>query len=340
MHDSHMAAASAGLDVPGLDPASLKLNAWLCRLLAERFPEVMRIPDGEDRVVELRICSRQSGLTGVPVTASCSAATSAPISSSAVALPLSSGSTGTHVPLRPRPPQSVEALRRVRQDKLKPSQRLLVLANPKSATAADPRKRKVALPPLQPYGQPLPGEEGYEEAAALIGPPDDRLLAASDNELTVPSARPLPHLSIVPPAPTPSSVAPLKTPVSSPSQPNPTKGPLQVPSSSVVRLLACKSRPVVQSRAAAAPAGLTSPSGRPIRTAAATARQVSAQLLENLGTSDNVALGLGDGSIGHNFTPPSSVGSLSHPLEFSTDSAGGDQAAKTSPATTASTAAS
>ncbi|POM66872.1 Hypothetical protein PHPALM_17199 [Phytophthora palmivora] len=61
MHDPRMAAAAeAGLDVPGMDPASLKLNARLCRLLAERFPAVMRIPDGEDRVVELRICSRQS----------------------------------------------------------------------------------------------------------------------------------------------------------------------------------------------------------------------------------------------------------------------------------------
>ncbi|POM81151.1 Hypothetical protein PHPALM_920 [Phytophthora palmivora] len=66
MHDPHMAvAAGAGLDVPGMDPASLKLNARLCRLLAERFPEVMRIPDGEDRIVELRICSRRSGSAGV-----------------------------------------------------------------------------------------------------------------------------------------------------------------------------------------------------------------------------------------------------------------------------------
>ncbi|POM67892.1 Hypothetical protein PHPALM_16018 [Phytophthora palmivora] len=62
MHDPHMAAAAgAGLDVPGMDPASLKLNARLCRLLAERFPEVMRIPGDKDRVMELRIRSRQSG---------------------------------------------------------------------------------------------------------------------------------------------------------------------------------------------------------------------------------------------------------------------------------------
>ncbi|POM57354.1 Hypothetical protein PHPALM_38142, partial [Phytophthora palmivora] len=175
MHDPHMAAAAgAGLDVPGMDPASLKLNARLCRLLAERFPEVMRIPDGEDRVVELRICSRQSGSAGVQTSASDSAAVPTLDPGSAAALPPGSSSASIQVPLRHRPSRSIEDLRRVREDKLTPSQRLRVLANPESATAAGPRKRKVVLPPLQPYGQPLPGEEGYEEAAALIGPPDDR----------------------------------------------------------------------------------------------------------------------------------------------------------------------
>ncbi|POM57793.1 Hypothetical protein PHPALM_37648 [Phytophthora palmivora] len=139
MHDPHMAAAAgAGLDVPGMDPASLKLNARLCLLLAERFPEVMRIPDGEDRT-----------------SASDSAAVPTPGSGSAAALPPSSSSARTQVPLRHRPSRSIVALRRVRKDKLTPPQRLRVLANPESATAAGPRKRKVALPPLQPYGQPL-----------------------------------------------------------------------------------------------------------------------------------------------------------------------------------------
>ncbi|POM70338.1 Hypothetical protein PHPALM_13237, partial [Phytophthora palmivora] len=170
MHDPHMAAAAgAGLDVPGMDPASLKLNARLCRLLAERFLEVMRIPDAENWVLELRICSRQSGSAGVQTSASDSAAVLAPDPGSAAALPLSSSSAGIQVPLRHRPSRSIETLRRVRKDKLTPSQR------------------------LRPYGQPLPGEDGYEEAAALIGPPDDRLLAASDSELTVPPARPLPR---------------------------------------------------------------------------------------------------------------------------------------------------
>ncbi|KAE9294541.1 hypothetical protein PR003_g24233 [Phytophthora rubi] len=51
MHDPHMAAsAGAGLDVPGLSPADLQLNARLCRTLAMRFPEVMDIPAGETRM--------------------------------------------------------------------------------------------------------------------------------------------------------------------------------------------------------------------------------------------------------------------------------------------------
>ncbi|POM74240.1 Hypothetical protein PHPALM_8836 [Phytophthora palmivora] len=162
MHDPHM-AAGAGLGVPGMDPASLKLNARFCRLLAERFPEVMQIPDGEDRVVELRICSRQSGSAGVQVSASSSAAIPTPGSSSAAALPPSSSSAGTHVPLRHRPLRSIEALRRVRKDKLTPSHRLSVLANTESATTAGPRKRKVVLPPLQSYGQPSPEEEGFQQ---------------------------------------------------------------------------------------------------------------------------------------------------------------------------------
>ncbi|POM70936.1 LOW QUALITY PROTEIN: Hypothetical protein PHPALM_12565 [Phytophthora palmivora] len=145
MHDLHMAtAAGAGLDVLGLDPASLKLTARLCRLLAERFLEVMRIPDGEDRVVELSICSRQSNSAGTQASILSSVATPAPI------------------PLRHRSSRPVEALCRVRKDKLTPSQRLRALANPESAMAAGPRKRKVVAP-LQPYGQSLPGEEGYEE---------------------------------------------------------------------------------------------------------------------------------------------------------------------------------
>ncbi|POM73365.1 Hypothetical protein PHPALM_9795, partial [Phytophthora palmivora] len=82
MHDPHLAAAAgAGLDVPGMDPASLKLNARLCRLLAERFPEVMRIPDREDQVVGLRICLRQSRSTGAEASASRPAATPTPGSS-------------------------------------------------------------------------------------------------------------------------------------------------------------------------------------------------------------------------------------------------------------------
>ncbi|POM58432.1 Hypothetical protein PHPALM_36918 [Phytophthora palmivora] len=317
MHDPHTAAAAGGgLDVPGMDPASLKPNARLCRLLAEHFPEVMRIPDGEDRVVELRICSRQSGSAGVQTSASDSAAVLRPGPGSAAALPPSSSATSTQVPLRHRPSRSIEALRGVRKDKLTASQRLRVLANPESATAAGPRKRKVVLPPLQPYGQPLPGEEGYEEAAALIGKPIRRVSCVVD-----PTGRP-------------SSVLIVDEYSSS--------------DDSTELILGCgfgyssgsyADHPVASSRAAANSAGLTSPSGRPLRTAAATARQVNAQLLESLGTSDNVVLGLGGGSSGTVGTQPNPFGSVSHPLELSSDSADNDQPSAADPAVGASTAA-
>ncbi|POM78378.1 Hypothetical protein PHPALM_4095 [Phytophthora palmivora] len=146
-------------------------------------------------------------------------------------------------------------------------------------------------------------------------------------------------VSIVPPTPTPSSGTPLKAPVSLPAQPSSAKSSLPVPPSSITRLLACKSRPVVPSRVVAAPAGLTSPSGRPLRTAAATSRQVFAQLLENLGTSDTLALGLGDGLSGAVGTQPNSSGSVSHPLELSSDSVDDDQPGAADSAVGAPTAA-
>ncbi|GMF40031.1 unnamed protein product [Phytophthora fragariaefolia] len=56
VHDPHMAVAAAGgLDVPGLSPSDLRLNARLCRLLAERFSEAMVIPSGESRTLELQV---------------------------------------------------------------------------------------------------------------------------------------------------------------------------------------------------------------------------------------------------------------------------------------------
>ncbi|POM66387.1 Hypothetical protein PHPALM_17757 [Phytophthora palmivora] len=85
MHDLHMAStAGAGLDVPGLGPASLKITARLCRLLADRFLEVMLIPDGENQVIELSICSRQSNSAGNLASIPSLVATPAPSPSSSV----------------------------------------------------------------------------------------------------------------------------------------------------------------------------------------------------------------------------------------------------------------
>uniref|UniRef100_H3GYQ5 Uncharacterized protein n=1 Tax=Phytophthora ramorum TaxID=164328 RepID=H3GYQ5_PHYRM len=44
VHDPHLAvAALVGVDVPGLDPRDLHLNARLCRILAERFPKSIEL---------------------------------------------------------------------------------------------------------------------------------------------------------------------------------------------------------------------------------------------------------------------------------------------------------
>ncbi|KAE8991291.1 hypothetical protein PR002_g20899 [Phytophthora rubi] len=92
MHDPHMAAAAgAGLDVPGLNLADLQLNARLCRTLAMRFPEVMDIPAGETRTVELVIHPREDGGASGPQGSLSSAGSSLGLGSPPSGLPSSVG---------------------------------------------------------------------------------------------------------------------------------------------------------------------------------------------------------------------------------------------------------
>ncbi|KAE8959120.1 hypothetical protein PR001_g30833, partial [Phytophthora rubi] len=183
MHDPHMAAAAgAGLDVPGLSPADLQLNARLCRTLAMRFPEVMDIPAGETRTVELTIHPRADGAASAPPAPSSStgsflgsdtrtsgAQLSAGMSGSASLLPGSSSviptqpSSGVQVP----PSKSIRQLHQARLATLTPAEKLRRYSNPKSSTAAGSRV-KPHVPPPQPYACPLPGEEGYAEAASQL----------------------------------------------------------------------------------------------------------------------------------------------------------------------------
>ncbi|KAI9980273.1 hypothetical protein PInf_026510 [Phytophthora infestans] len=67
---------------------------------------------------------------------------------------------------------------------------------------------------------------------------------------------------------------------------------------------------------------LTSPSGRPIRRSAATARTVTAQLLENLDASDDEVLGPGDGSAPSAGSTYPAAESLLDPISLSENSAG------------------
>ncbi|KAE9197560.1 hypothetical protein PF002_g22711 [Phytophthora fragariae] len=164
MHDPHMAAAGgAGLDVPGLSPADLQLNARLCRTLAMRFPEVMDIPAGETRTVELTIHPRQcqwscfSATSFVELDGVFSRLGHPHFWSSAECC------SGVQVP----PSKSIRQLHQARLATLTPAEKLRRYSNPKSSTAAGSRV-KPHVPPPQPYACPLPGEEGYAEAASQL----------------------------------------------------------------------------------------------------------------------------------------------------------------------------
>ncbi|EGZ29319.1 hypothetical protein PHYSODRAFT_322855 [Phytophthora sojae] len=144
MHDPHMAAAAAA-----------------GRILAQRFPEVMDIPAGETRRVELTIHPRADGAATTlpaPVNSAGSflgqstrltgAEAPAPPSespASSVANPVSAGAVST--------PVSTSASRRRRSKS--------------SATAAGSR-RTPKKPLEQPYACPLPGEVGHEDALVQL----------------------------------------------------------------------------------------------------------------------------------------------------------------------------
>ncbi|KAE9170496.1 hypothetical protein PF004_g27859 [Phytophthora fragariae] len=166
MHDPHMAAAAgAGLDVPGLNLADLQLNARLCRTLAMRFPEVMDIPAGETRTVELVIHPREDGVASVPQGSLSSAGSSLGLGSppsgipSSVGVPVPTGlpsgvssatSTQSSSRVHAPPSKSIDQLHRARLDTLTPAEKLRRYSNPKSSTAAGSRV-KPHVPPPQPY---------------------------------------------------------------------------------------------------------------------------------------------------------------------------------------------
>ncbi|KAG3013006.1 hypothetical protein PC120_g13526 [Phytophthora cactorum] len=141
LHDPHMAAAGAGLDVAGINHADLKLDPWLCRLLEMRFAGVMDIPAGESR--------RTSVASGPAASSADGPASSASLS---------------QCPLR-----TLDQLRRAPLSTLTPKEQLRRYTNPKSPTAAGTCRRSLAPPPAQPYACPLPGEAGREEISAPLG---------------------------------------------------------------------------------------------------------------------------------------------------------------------------
>ncbi|GMF44522.1 unnamed protein product [Phytophthora fragariaefolia] len=213
MHDPHIAAAAAGgLDAPGLSPSDLQLNARLCRILAERFPEAMEIPSGETRVLELRIGSRQGrALTAPPGSSSprqASGRTAQPSSIGLAALDVDSAGGSS------QPRRTLAQLHRARLNTLTPAEKLHRLSHPVSATPAGSR-RKPHQPPDQPYSIPLPGEEGHEEVTELLA--GDDLGAVSDGELlrlSAASSRRRRHRRRASSSVTPSSAARVARPAS------------------------------------------------------------------------------------------------------------------------------
>ncbi|EGZ10225.1 hypothetical protein PHYSODRAFT_338893, partial [Phytophthora sojae] len=202
MHDPHMAAtAAAGLDAPGLSPADLQLNARLCRILAQRFPEVMDIPAGETRRVELTIHPRADGAATTPpapvssagsflgqstrLTESEAPAPPSESPASSAANPVSAGAVSMPVSIsasRHRRSKSVDQVHRARLDTLTPTEKLLRSSNPKSATAAG-SQRKPKKPLEQPYACPLPGEVGHEDALVQLEKAAQETDAACDLSL-------------------------------------------------------------------------------------------------------------------------------------------------------------
>ncbi|KAE8978436.1 hypothetical protein PR003_g23106 [Phytophthora rubi] len=160
MHDPHMATATgAGLDVPGLSPADLQLNARLCRTLAMRFPEMERL---RHRWVQRARLVRLSAWTPIPRDfhpVSVSAGLPSGVSSATPTQPSSI--------VQAPPGKSIDQLHRARLDTLTPAEKLRRYLNPKSSTAAGSRV-KPHVPPPQPYACPLPGEEGYAEAVRQL----------------------------------------------------------------------------------------------------------------------------------------------------------------------------
>ncbi|KAG3108126.1 hypothetical protein PI125_g12112 [Phytophthora idaei] len=156
----------------GCNHADLKLNARLCHLLEMRFPEVMTIPAGEFRRVQLSIHPRQDGSATSPIATVSSGATlatssKAPVASVSAASSADGPASSASLPQRPL--RTLDQLRRDLLSTLTPKEQLGRYANPKSPTAAGSCRCPSAPPPPQPYACPSSDEAGHEEISALLG---------------------------------------------------------------------------------------------------------------------------------------------------------------------------
>ncbi|KAE8879275.1 hypothetical protein PF003_g36676 [Phytophthora fragariae] len=147
-----------------------------------RFPEVMDIPAGETRTVELVIHPRADGAASALPASSSSTGSFLGLNSRTSGAQLSAGMSGpassppgssSAIPTQPSsgvqvpPSKSIRQLHQSRLATLTPAEKLRRYSNPKSSTAAGSRV-KPHVPPPQPYACPLPGEEGHAEAASQL----------------------------------------------------------------------------------------------------------------------------------------------------------------------------
>ncbi|EGZ06604.1 hypothetical protein PHYSODRAFT_341850 [Phytophthora sojae] len=168
------AAAAAGLNAPGLSPADLRLNARLCRILAQRFPEVMDTPTEETRRVELTIHPRADGAaTTLP----------APVSSAGSFLGQSTRLTGSEAPASPSESPASSAANPVSADAVSTPVSTSASRRRRSKSVDEVHRRKPKKPFEQPYACPLPGEVGHEDALVQLEKAAQETDAACDLSL-------------------------------------------------------------------------------------------------------------------------------------------------------------
>ncbi|KAI9994082.1 hypothetical protein PInf_016646 [Phytophthora infestans] len=259
-----------------------------------RFPEALNVPAGESRRLELIGHPRQGAavtgsaagrLAGPNVAPPAGPASSATPSADSAAVPVSSATAAS------QPEPAFAQLHRTPLADLTSTQRLRRYANSKSPTV------QVLV---TPYACPLPGEEEHEAVSALLRSSSPQATMSDGGKPRSGKSRRRTRRKKVRHLQLSSAIQPA---VSARSEDDDEASSeveyefeISDPADDTVLTSVTPAVSVVRPSLPASSAALTSPSGRPIRRSAATARTVTAQLLGDLDASDDEVLGPGDGS--------------------------------------------